>query len=60
MVPKIADGRYVANSLDLKGISAENLRSRVTLRKFQVMPEICREISRYAGQEFHLMPELSS
>jgi hypothetical protein len=27
------------------------------VRKFQVMPEICRKISRYAGQEFHLMPE---
>jgi len=27
--------------------------------KFQVMTEICRKISSYAGQEFHLMPELS-
>jgi hypothetical protein len=24
------------------------------------MPEKCRKISLYAGQEFHLMPELSS
>ena len=31
--------------------------SRCTLRKFQVMPEICRKISRYARKEFHLMPE---
>ena len=28
--------------------------------KFQVMPEDCRKISRYAGQEFHLMTESSA
>ena len=28
--------------------------------KFQVMAENCRKISRYAGQEFHLMPESSA
>jgi len=38
---------------------AEELKMN-SLRKFQVMPENCRKISRYAGQEFHLMPESSA
>jgi hypothetical protein len=29
------------------------------VRKFQVMPEICRKFSRYARKEFHLMTESS-
>ena len=29
-------------------------------RKFQVMTEICRKISRYARKEFHLMTESSA
>jgi hypothetical protein len=36
------------------------LEAGFTLRKFQDMPEICRKISRYAGQKFHLMPEWSA
>ena len=35
-------------------------RKGFTLRKFQVMTEICRKISRYDRQEFHLMTESSS
>jgi len=45
---------------DLNGISAENFEARCTLRKFQVMTEICRKFSRYARQEFHLMNESSA
>jgi len=44
----------------IQGISAESFEASFNLRKFQVMPENCRKISRYAGQEFHLMPELST
>jgi hypothetical protein len=59
--PRLGAVGTVANlESDLNGISAENFEARCTLRKFQVMTEICRKFSRYAGQEFHLMPESSS
>ena len=41
-------------------VAGQGLDSDDHLRKFQVMPENCRKISRYAGQEFHLMPESSA
>jgi hypothetical protein len=56
----LADYRIAADigcdlGSDPKGISAENLEVRFTLRKFQVMPENGRKFSRYDRQEFHLM-----
>ena len=33
---------------------------RMAVRKFQVMTENCRKISRYDRQEFHLMTESSA
>ena len=35
----------------LKEISAESVEASLTLRKTQVLLEICRKISRYAGPQ---------
>jgi hypothetical protein len=47
------------STLTCKNIEAD-LELTLAVRKFQVMPENCRKISRYAGKEFHLMTESSS
>jgi len=59
--PRLGAVGTVANlESDLNGISVEDFEVRCTLRKFQVMAENCRKISRYARQEFHLMTESSA
>jgi hypothetical protein len=51
-------------SLALRGVAKQQTtvenRCWKGVSKFQVMLENCRKISRYAGQEFHLMPESSA